>query len=146
MTNPPLAAIALLRELALDLRSSWRPEVRELFRSIDPDGSLTGATDPWTILRLMPAAQLSARAGDPAFIAELDRLASERAAYLAGSGWFERAHGASSGPLVGHLSAEVGLDEALPLYSGGLGVLAGDHLKSASSLGVPLQASAPVIS
>ncbi|MBI3747315.1 MAG: alpha-glucan family phosphorylase [Chloroflexi bacterium] len=127
-----------LHDLALDLRWSWRPEIRALFRAIDPDRALTGAEDPWTVLRLAPAERLERLAADPAFRSTLERLAAERAAYLVDGGWFERAHGPTAGPLVAYFTAEVGLDEALPLYSGGLGVLSGDHLKSASSLGVPL--------
>ncbi|NJD29927.1 MAG: glycosyltransferase family 1 protein [Chloroflexi bacterium] len=130
--------VGSLRTLALDLRWSWRPEIRALFRAIDPDRRLTGADDPWTILRLAPVERVEELAADPAFGATIERLSAERAAYLADIGWYGRTHGRSREPLVGYFSAEVGLDEALPLYSGGLGVLAGEHLKSASSLGVPL--------
>jgi len=138
MTNPPLAAITVLRDLALDVRWSWRPEIRELFRSIDPDRSLTGATDPWAILRMAPPGRLDELVADPAFEAEVRRLDAERAAYLADPGWYGRAHGTTAAPVVAYFTAEVGLDESLPLYSGGLGVLSGDHLKAASALGVPL--------
>lgn len=131
-------SLSQLQDLALDLRWSWRPEIRALFRSIDPERSVAIADDPWTILRLAPAARLEALGADRAFRATLERLAAERAAYLANGGWYERTHEPAEEPLVAYFSAEVGLDEALPLYSGGLGVLAGDHLKSASSLGVPL--------
>lgn len=125
-----------LRDLALDLRWSWRPEVRAFFRALGPDG----ANDPWALLRRAPTKRVEALLADPGFRATLERLAAERAAYLAQGGWFERVHGRAVDPLVAYFSAEVGLDEALPLYSGGLGVLSGDHLKSASSLGVPLVA------
>ena len=123
-----------LRDLALDLRWSWRPEIRAFLKTLDP----TGAHEPWALLRLAPAARLEGLLADPASRATIESLAAERARYLADGGWFERAHGRTGQPLVAYFSAEVGLDEALPLYSGGLGVLAGDHLKSASSLGVPL--------
>jgi starch phosphorylase len=140
MTTQPAPSpwLAQLQELALDLRWSWRPEIRALFRTFDPDRGLTGADDPWTILRLAPAERLEDLAADPAFRATLERLAAERTSYLADGGWFERTHGRAAESLVAYFSAEVGLDEALPLYSGGLGVLSGDHLKSASALGVPL--------
>ncbi|MBA3877210.1 MAG: hypothetical protein C0498_09790 [Anaerolinea sp.] len=131
-----------LRDLALDLRWSWRPEIRALFRSIDPDGRLTGGTDPWAILRLAPPARLDELEADPAFRERLRRLIAERDAYLADGGWYAETHDDAGGvehrPLVAYFTAEVGLDEALPLYSGGLGVLSGDHLKAAGSLGVPL--------
>ena len=125
-----------LRDLALDLRWSWRPEIRAFFRALDPDG----ARDPWALFRLAPTKRVEGLLADTAFRASLERLAAERAAYLADGSWFERAHGHAGEPLVAYFSAEVGLDEALPLYSGGLGVLSGDHLKSASALGVPLVA------
>lgn len=128
----------LLRDLALDLRWSWRPEIRQLFRRIDPDGVLAGATDPWGILRLAPPGRLDELAADPAFEAEVRHLAAEQASHLADPGWYGRTHGPQTAPLVAYFSAEVGLDESLPLYSGGLGVLSGDHLKGASALGVPL--------
>jgi len=127
-----------LHDIALDLRWSWQPEIRGLFRAIDPDARFTGAGDPWSILRLAPPARLDELAADPAFAAAVERGAAEREAYLADPGWYGRTFGASEEPLVAYFTAEVGLDEALPLYSGGLGVLSGDHLKAASSLGVPL--------
>lgn len=127
----------LLHDLALDLRWSWRPDIRGLFLSMDPD-RLTDSAEPFAILRLLPRESLEALAADPSFRATVERLAAERATYLADGGWFEQVHGRATKPLVAYFSAEVGLDESLPLYSGGLGVLAGDHLKSASALGVPL--------
>jgi starch phosphorylase len=133
-----IARLDTLRDLALDLRWSWRPEIRTLFGGLDPGGALTGARDPWTILKLLPTERLEHRLAGPVFCATLDRLGAGRAAYAAGPGWYGRTHGTTEAPLVAYFSAEIGLDEALPLYSGGLGVLAGDHLKSASSLGVPL--------
>ena len=130
--------LSQLNDLALDLRWSWRPEIRALFRSIDAERDLTGAGDPWSILTLAPVDRLEELAADPEFRAMVDRLAGERTAYLNDGGWYGRTHGSASQPLVAYFSAEVGLDEAVPLYSGGLGVLSGDHLKSASALGVPL--------
>lgn len=148
-----------LHDLALDLRWSWRPEIRALFRSIDPDGRLTGAADPVAILRLAPAGRLEELASEPSFQARLRQLLAEREAYLTDGAWYGATGHATTGPgdggadradriepsrprgaapLVAYFTAEVGLDEALPLYSGGLGVLSGDHLKAASSLGVPL--------
>jgi len=140
MTPDPTTPISTLQlqDLARDLRWAWRPEIRALFRSIDPDGGLTGATDPWTILRLAPPARVDELASDPAFRANLRRLVAERDAYLADGGWYGDTYGREREPLVAYFTAEIGLDEALPLYSGGLGVLSGDHLKAAGSLGVPL--------
>jgi len=142
MFNQPASSglPAQLHDLALDLRWTWRPEIRALFRAIDPDGRLTGGSDPWTILRLAPSARLAELVANGAFRSTVERLVGERDTYLADGGWFERVHGRVADPLIAYFSAEVGLDEALPLYSGGLGVLSGDHLKSASALGVPLVA------
>jgi starch phosphorylase len=133
------AALALLHDLALDLRWSWRPEIRRLFTQLQVDGE-TLHVDPWRALRTASEQRLSELSHDRPFLAELDRLSAERRAYLADGGRYARTHGRAAEPLAAYFSMEVGLHEALPLYSGGLGVLAGDHLKSASTLGVPLVA------
>lgn len=133
------AELAPMLDLALDLRWSWRPEIRELFARLAPDDEAM-ALDPWRALRMAPERRLSELSIDRAFLAELGQLVAERQAYLADVAWYEQTHGRATEPLVAYFSMEVGLDEALPLYSGGLGVLAGDHLKSASALGVPLVA------
>jgi starch phosphorylase len=107
------------------------------------------------MLGTIDQAQLEAAAADEGFLAHLDRVARDFDVYtsarpvlssveglstdLAGeSTWFRRAHGATDGPLVAYFSAEFGLTECLSIFAGGLGVLAGDHLKSASDLGLPL--------
>lgn len=131
------AELAPMLDLALDLRWSWRPEIRELFARLAP-GDEAMPLDPWRALRMAPERRLSELSIDRAFLAELGRLVGERQAYLADGAWYEQTHGRATEPLVAYFSMEVGLDEAIPLYSGGLGVLAGDHLKSASALGVPL--------
>jgi starch phosphorylase len=129
--------LAPMLDLALDLRWSWRPEIRELFAHLASDDEAM-PLDPWRALRTATERRLSELSRDRAFLAELDRLVGERQAYLADGAWYEQTHGRATEPLVAYFSMEIGLDEALPLYSGGLGVLAGDHLKSASALGVPL--------
>ena len=133
------AELSPMLDLALDLRWSWRPEIRELFARLAPDDEAM-PIDPWRALRMAPERRLSELSIDRAFLAELGRLVGERQAYLADGAWYEQTHRRATEPLVAYFSMEVGLDEALPLYSGGLGVLAGDHLKSASALGVPLVA------
>ena len=130
------AELAPMLDLALDLRWSWRPEIRALFARLAPDDE--AMLDPWRALRMAPERRLSELSIDRAFLAELGRLVGEGQVYLADGAWYEQTHGRATEPLVAYFSMEVGLDEALPLYSGGLGVLAGDHLKSASALGVPL--------
>ncbi|MEU3492458.1 alpha-glucan family phosphorylase [Kitasatospora cineracea] len=132
-----------LHELALNLRWSWHPETRELFRSVDPDVWAAVGEDPVRLLGEVPAARLAALAGDRRFLRRLGDLSDELRDYLTGPRWYQ---GASdpAGPdgelpaAVAYFSPEYGIAAALPQYSGGLGILAGDHLKAASDLGVPL--------
>ena len=133
----------LLEPLARNLAYSWLPAVRELFPALD--AGLWRAVDhnPVALLADLPDERLEAAAADEAFVAGRGGAARARG----------RAHGAdlvgraaAARPLPGGLLlAEFGLDESLPLYSGGLGVLAGDHLKSASDLGVPLVGRRPAL-
>ncbi len=133
MLPPPLAA---LRDLALDLRWTWSHRADALWAQIDAE--LWERThNPWTLLEDVPATRLAALATDPGFLAHLDALAAERTAYLQAPGWFAETHGAAALAGVAYFCMEFGLGEALPLYAGGLGILAGDYLKTASDLGVP---------
>jgi len=130
---PPLAA---LRDLALDLRWTWSHRADALWAQLDAD--LWRRThNPWTLLEDVPASRLAALAVDPGFLAHLEDLAAERAAYLWGPGWFAETHGTAALAGVAYFCMEFGLGDALPLYAGGLGILAGDYLKTASDLGVP---------
>lgn len=92
--------------------------------------------NPWTILQDISDERLRSLAADRSFVAELDRLVRARQAYLDTPGWFASAHDATALSVVSYFSMEFGLGEGLPLYAGGLGVLAGDFLKTASDLGV----------
>ncbi len=130
---PPLAA---LRDLALDLRWTWSRRADALWEQIDA-GLWQRTHNPWTLLEHVPASRLAALAEDPAFIAALAEIAAEREIYLAEPGWFAETHGAAALGGIAYFCMEFGLHEALPLYAGGLGVLAGDYLKTASDLGVP---------
>jgi len=132
-----------LHELALNLRWSWHPETRELFRSVDPEVWAAVGEDPVRLLGEVPAARLTALAADRRFLRRLGDLADELRDYLAGPRWYQSAPplGDSTGPLpaaIAYFSPEYGIAAALPQYSGGLGILAGDHLKAASDLGVPI--------
>ena len=130
-------ALVALDELAGNLRWSWDRNTRHLFASVDPDAWRAGMQDPKALLAGASPRQLHALAGDPGFLAELDKVRAELEAYLTGDRWFqERPRTALR--RVAYFSPEFGLSEALPQYSGGLGALAGDHLKSASDLGIPL--------
>src|SRR5215831_19379366 len=133
----PLAA---LRALMLNLRWSWHPGTRELFAAIDPAGRAEAGRDPAALLGEVPPEHLAQLAADPGYLARLAEAASELEEYLTGPRWYQRSTEELGGApaAVAYFSPEYGIASALPQYSGGLGILAGDHLKAASDLGVPL--------
>jgi glycogen phosphorylase len=127
-----------LQDLAHNLRWDWQPGARDLFAELDP--TLWGQVhhNPVALLRRLDRNRLEGR---PELEARITALWEDLRAYLAaGETWFGPDPEPADRPLVAYLSAEYGLTECLRIYSGGLGVLAGDHLKSASDLGVPLVA------
>lgn len=141
MPAPPMRnlpeRLAALAELALDLRWTWSHEADALWQRIDTEAwERTG--NPWTILQDIPDERLKTLAVDPSFVAELERVAQARQSYLEMPGWFASTHNTSALSGVAYFSMEFGLGEGLPLYAGGLGILAGDFLKTASDLGVPV--------
>src|SRR5439155_12209587 len=131
---PPLAP---LQELAMNLRWSWDERTRDLFRWVDPDAWEQTGHDPVRLLGVVSRERLDALSRDTAFLGLMDSIHAELDRYLDTPRWFQ---GRRNSPLrcVAYFSPEFGISEALPQYSGGLGVLAGDHLKAASALGVPL--------
>ena len=133
------AALEGLRQLAFNLRWAWNHDSIELFRRLDTDLWESTGHNPVLMLGTIDQAQLEAAAKDDSFLAQLDRLVKEMASYLSTeSTWYRRTYDRTDGLLVAYFSAEFGLTECLNIFAGGLGVLAGDHLKSASNLGVPL--------
>jgi starch phosphorylase len=128
-----------LRELARNLWWTWQPNVINLFRDLDP--VLWRVTDhnPVEFLKKIPAEQLERRAAEMALHSRIDYAFRRLHDYLKNVDSWGAVYAASlrSRP-VAYFSMEFGLHESLPIYSGGLGVLAGDHLKSASDLGIPL--------
>jgi len=137
--SPSLPArLECLKELSLNLRWSWHHPTIEMFRGIDPDLWEASGHNPRLMLGRINQRHLAELASDEAFLAQMDRCAEDLKEYLAGSGWFPRAHPEAAGLNVAYFSAEFGLTECIPNYAGGLGILAGDHLKSASDLGLPL--------
>ncbi|MBI2941389.1 MAG: alpha-glucan family phosphorylase [Chloroflexi bacterium] len=133
------APLVRLRDLAYNLRWAWNHATIELFRRLDGDLWERSGHNPVRMLGSIEQAQLEAAATDDGFLAHLDGVSRSFDTYQTGeSAWFRRKHGATAGPLVAYFSAEFGLTECLSIFAGGLGVLAGDHLKSASDLGVPL--------
>ncbi len=130
----PLAA---LHALATNLQWSWDGRTRDLFRWVDPAIWETTGHDPVRLLAMVSRDRLAKLAADQAFLSFLDELHGDLERSLAAPRWFQ---GRKESRLrsVAYFSPEFGIAEALPQYSGGLGVLAGDHLKAASGLGVPL--------
>jgi glycogen phosphorylase len=125
-----------LDALASNLRWSWDAPTRELFRTLDPDTWERTAHDPAILLGLVPPARLAALATDADFLRHLDEVVDAHDRYLHEDRWFQ--HRDSPLRTVAYFSPEFGITEALPQYSGGLGILAGDHLKASSDLGVPI--------
>ncbi|WP_424211707.1 alpha-glucan family phosphorylase [Streptomyces sp. BI20] len=128
-----------LADLARNLRWSWHAETRDLFQSVDPDNRLAAAGDPVRLLASVPAARLEELAGDRRFLRRLTAAAADLDDYLGGTRWYQQHQEERRLPAaIAYFSPEYGIAAALPQYSGGLGILAGDHLKAASDLGVPL--------
>jgi starch phosphorylase len=129
-----------LLEIARNLRWCWDHDAIELFRRIDDD--LWTATDhnPIRMLGAVAQPKLEAAAADDGFVAHMDRVAQELHSYLGEkSSWFKRHYSQAGHDLTAaYFSAEFGVTECLSIFAGGLGILAGDHLKSSSDLGLPL--------
>ncbi|MHB8340486.1 MAG: alpha-glucan family phosphorylase [Mycobacteriales bacterium] len=129
--------LAPLGELVLNLRWSWHPETMDLFASVDPDRWEIVRHDPVWLLGSVGAQRLEALARDRRFLRRLSDASEELAEYLTGRRWYQSL-GPDAPRCIAYFSMEYGITEALPQYSGGLGILAGDHLKTASDLGVPI--------
>jgi len=129
--------LAALEELATNLRWSWDRRTRALFRRVDPEAWDAGQGDPRAVFALTSLKRLDALAGDPDFLAELADVHDELRRYCEEPRWFQQQPDTKVRSIA-YFSPEFGLTEALPQYSGGLGALAGDHLKAASDLGLPL--------
>jgi starch phosphorylase len=128
-----------LPELARDLWWSWTPEARDVFRNLDYPLWRFTAHNPVKMLQLMSAAAIESAANDLVWLTRYDRAiqrfdASQHAHHT----WFDQNCPGASGRSIAYFSAEFALHQSLPIYAGGLGVLAGDHCKEASDLGVPL--------
>jgi len=126
-----------LAALASDLRWTWSHACDDLWRAVDP-AVWEVTRNPWLMLQETPAYRWDALARDPTFLAALAAIDDERRRYLETPGWGSSTGSATSLRPVAYLSMEYGFGAALPLYAGGLGVLAADHLKTASDLDVPV--------
>jgi starch phosphorylase len=140
----PLAALGML---ATNLRWTWHPPTQDLFAAVDPDVWERVGGDPLRLLAEVSAERLERLARDENFLARTRAVADDLRRYLTAPRWYQRRQDelayrppAETRPpaSIAYFSMEFGVTEALPNYSGGLGVLAGDHLKAASDLGVPL--------
>jgi starch phosphorylase len=126
-----------LSELALDMRSSWHHATDRVWRQLDP--VLWESThNPWVVLQTVSREKLQRVLAEPAFRKDVDDLLQAKRHAAQASAWFQKAHGQSALIHVAYFSMEFMLSEALPIYSGGLGNVAGDQLKAASDLGVPV--------
>lgn len=130
---------ASLEELALDLIWSWNHSADKVWQQLDPDlWELTH--NPWVVLQTISDEKVKTLLEDPAFRQNVENLLQEKRQETTSPAWFQKNHPKSPLTCIAYFSMEFMLSEALPIYSGGLGNVAGDQLKSASDLGVPVVA------
>jgi glycogen phosphorylase len=132
-------SLVALNDLALNLRWSWDAKTRDLFRSIDPE-LWAKSGDPLEVLGETSRQRFDELAADQFFVDRVSECLANLKSYLASNSWFQIQGDADVSAITGiaYFSPEFGVTGALPQYSGGLGILAGDHLKSASDLGIPI--------
>jgi len=126
-----------LGRLAHNLWWCWNSDAIALLRRIDPDLWETTEHNPVKLLGTVSQSRLDELASDEGFLAHYDRVMADFERYLTERKWCGKSYGEMD-VTIAYFSAEFGISESLPIYSGGLGILAGDHLKSASDLGIPL--------
>ena len=137
LPRPLPQGLESLTELALDLRWTWSHSADTLWSMLDKT-AWERSGNPWILLQDASHQRLQQLADDPTFRQELDRLLEDRKNYLADPGWYGELRQQYDIGRVAYFSMEFGLGEALPIYAGGLGILAGDYLKTASDMGVPM--------
>ncbi len=132
--------LAALEQLSTNLRWSWDKPTQDLFAAIDPTLWVHFGHDPVALLGAVNPSRLDELALDEEFLGRLDELAADLKDYLSRPLWYQQQQdaGVAMPTAIAYFSMEFGVAEVLPNYSGGLGILAGDHLKSASDLGLPL--------
>jgi starch phosphorylase len=124
--------------IAKNMFWSWNPEFWELFKRVDANLWANCAHNPVKLLANVSQARLEELTKNRSFLSELRQAVDKLNSYQEGSTWFEKVCSVAAKPTIAYFSAEYGIHECLPIYAGGLGILAGDHLKSCSDLGVPL--------
>ncbi|MBL8992095.1 MAG: alpha-glucan family phosphorylase, partial [Spirochaetia bacterium] len=128
-----------LLELAYNMWFSWNWDATHLFSQLDSELWWQEARgNPIAMLSLVPQERLEELSRDAHYMAALDSVYSRFKKYLGAKTWYEKKFGEVKKPEIAYFCCEYGIHESLPIYSGGLGVLSGDHLKSASDLGIPL--------
>ncbi len=126
-----------LNELAYNLWTLWNYDATGLFRRLDTELWESTNHNPVKMLSLIHQDKLAAAAADEGFLAHMSRILTDCRHYMSTPTWFQQNH-PDNKTKIAYFSAEYGLHESLPIYSGGLGILSGDHMKSASDLGLPL--------
>jgi len=133
------AGLERLRELSYNLKWAWDHDAIDLFRRLDPDLWESSGHNPVLMLGTVGQERLEQMAADDGFMAHLERVGRDFDRYVqARSTWYSRTFADGGEACLAYFSAEFALTESLSIYAGGLGILAGDHLKSASDLGLPL--------
>ena len=127
-----------LLKLAYNLRWTWNKDIIDLFRRLDRDLWEQTYHNPVHMLGLIKQEVLDKALADDGFMAHLERVLQDLEKYQNYKSWYERTYGKSDASQIAYFSLEYGLTECMPIYSGGLGILAADHLKSSSDLGLPL--------
>ena len=140
---PP--ALSALGDLAGNLRWSWHPPTQDVFAEVDPETWEATKHDPVRLLGAVGPDRLEELAADQGFLDRLGAAKADLDAYLGGERWYGRKAGDEAPTRIAYFSPEFGITAVLPQYSGGLGILAGDHLKAASDLGVPARRRRPAL-
>ncbi|MCD6362203.1 MAG: DUF3417 domain-containing protein, partial [Armatimonadetes bacterium] len=127
-----------LKTVAYNLWWSFTPDARELLRRIDRDLWEQYNNNPIAVMGRVSQSRWQQLAEDESFLQHLERVLAAQRSYLEADTWFARNHPDAGDQTIAYFSFEYGISESLPIYAGGLGVLAGDHLKSASDMGLPI--------
>jgi len=128
--------LARLKEIAHNLWWSWNYDAVDLFRRLDSELWEQCGHNPVKMLGQLSQERIDSATEDAGLLAHLDRICKKMDSYLSGSGLDGELKKNKKDDIIAYFSAEFGINESLPIYSGGLGILAGDHLKSASDLGL----------
>ena len=131
-------SIAPLGRLARNLRWSWHKPTEDLFAELSPHAWETVHGDPVKLLGSLTREEIQQISQDPDLVARIRALDADLETYLSEPHWYQRTQGDDAPAAIAYFSAEYGITSALPQYSGGLGILAGDHLKTASDMGIPV--------